>query len=109
MRMTVGAALGVWPPDDLHHCEICDRFRDLALRRLPGLEALPAPWREMWQHRDTLLTCLCLMGPSWGLDRDVACTAFIDEFLKTHAHHRRLTQVPIVPGFRGPIASSGSS
>eukprot|EP00959_Pyramimonas_sp_CCMP1952_P022520 473601-Pyramimonas_sp.AAC.1 len=34
------------------------------------------------------------MGPSWGLDRDVACAAFIDAFLKSHAHHRRLTQAP---------------
>eukprot|EP00959_Pyramimonas_sp_CCMP1952_P363504 7612000-Pyramimonas_sp.AAC.1 len=34
------------------------------------------------------------MGPSWGLDRDVACAAFLDALLKTHAHHRRQTQVP---------------
>eukprot|EP00959_Pyramimonas_sp_CCMP1952_P161398 3375147-Pyramimonas_sp.AAC.1 len=41
-----GCCFGCVAPDDLHHYKICDRFRDLALHRLPGLEALPTPWRE---------------------------------------------------------------
>eukprot|EP00959_Pyramimonas_sp_CCMP1952_P062655 1310007-Pyramimonas_sp.AAC.1 len=51
-----GCCFGCAAPDDLLHYKSCDRFRDLALHRLPGLEALPTPWREMWQHRDTWLT-----------------------------------------------------
>ena len=80
-------------PDDMLHYKCCPVLRRLALRWIPGVENLPGLWRRELDSAEDWFSVVSLLGPRWGRDRDLACAAILDAFLKTHTHHRLGTRV----------------